>query len=77
MFALYVTGYSAFRMIEESLRVDPSGHFLGLRLNMYVAGAVALAGAAWFWRTQRRARGGAPGPAAAQAKAASAGHDRP
>ena len=56
LFALYVTGYSAFRMFEESLRVDPSEHFLGLRLNMYVAGAVALAGAAWFWRTQRRAR---------------------
>jgi prolipoprotein diacylglyceryltransferase len=52
-------------------------HFLGLRLNMYVAGAVALAGAAWFWRTQRRARGGAPGPAAAQARPASASHHRP
>ena len=37
LFALYVTGYSAFRMFEESLRVDPSEHFLGLRLNMYVA----------------------------------------
>jgi hypothetical protein len=41
LFALYVTGYSAFRMFEEALRVDPSEHFLGLRLNMYVAGAVA------------------------------------
>jgi prolipoprotein diacylglyceryltransferase len=77
LFALYVTGYSAFRMFEESLRADPSEHFLGLRLNMYVAGAVALAGAAWFWRTQRRARGGTPGPATAQAQPASAGHDRP
>ena len=29
LFALYVTGYSAFRIFEESLRVDPSEHFLG------------------------------------------------
>jgi len=54
LFALYVTGYSAFRIFEESLRVDPSEHFLGLRLNMYVASALALAGVAWFVRTQRR-----------------------
>ena len=52
LFALYVTGYSAFRIFEESLRVDPSEHFLGLRLNMYVASALTLAGAAWFIRTQ-------------------------
>ena len=77
LFALYVTGYSAFRMFEEALRVDPSEHFLGLRLNMYVAGAVALAGAAWFWRTQRRARGGTPGPATTQAQPASVNRDRP
>jgi prolipoprotein diacylglyceryl transferase len=34
LFALYVTGYSAFRIFEESLRVDPSEHFLGLRFNI-------------------------------------------
>ena len=77
LFALYVTGYSAFRMFEESLRVDPSEHFLGLRLNMYVAAAVALAGAAWFLRIQRRARGGTPGPATTPGEPASASHDRP
>ncbi|HUZ35137.1 MAG TPA: prolipoprotein diacylglyceryl transferase [Streptosporangiaceae bacterium] len=54
LFALYVAGYSAFRIFEESLRVDPSEHFLGLRLNMYVASALALAGAVWFIRTQHR-----------------------
>ncbi|MGE5288458.1 MAG: prolipoprotein diacylglyceryl transferase [Micromonosporaceae bacterium] len=53
LFALYVTGYSAFRIFEEALRVDPSEHFLGLRLNMYVASALVLAGAIWFIRTQR------------------------
>ncbi len=54
LFALYVTGYSAFRIFEESLRVDPSEHFLGLRLNMYVATVLTVAGIAWFWRSQRR-----------------------
>ena len=56
LFALYVTGYSAFRIFEESLRVDPSEHFLGLRLNMYVAIILTIAGAVWFWYTQRRRR---------------------
>src|SRR5205814_1967559 len=64
LFALYVTGYSAFRIFEESLRVDPSEHFLGLRLNMYVATILTIAGAVWFWYTQRR-RPAAAGSAAA------------
>jgi prolipoprotein diacylglyceryl transferase len=59
LFALYVCGYSAFRIFEESLRVDPSEHFLGLRLNSYVAIALTVAGAVWFWRSQRRG-GAAP-----------------
>ena len=76
LFALSATGYSAFRMFEESLRVDPSEHFLGLRLNMYVAAAAALACAAWFWRTQRRPRGGPHGSATPQAvQSAAANHD--
>jgi prolipoprotein diacylglyceryl transferase len=54
LFALYVTGYSAFRIFEEALRVDPSEHFLGLRLNMYVATVLTVAGVVWFWRSQRR-----------------------
>ena len=57
LFALYVTGYSAFRIFEESLRVDPSEHFLGLRLNMYVAFVGTVAGGVWFWYTQRRGKG--------------------
>ncbi len=65
LFALYVTGYSAFRIFEESLRVDPSEHFLGLRFNMYVAIILTIAGAVWFWYTQRRrpATAGAGGAA--------------
>jgi hypothetical protein len=37
LFALYVAGYSGFRIIEELLRVDPALHILGLRLNFLVA----------------------------------------
>ena len=48
LFALYVTGYSAFRIFEESLRVDPSEHFLGLRFNMYVAAIAHRRHAVWF-----------------------------
>jgi prolipoprotein diacylglyceryl transferase len=66
LFALYVTGYSAFRIFEEALRVDPSQHFLGLRLNTYVATVLTIVGIVWFWRSQRRrpapARQDGPGP---------------
>ena len=54
LFALYVFGYSAYRIFEESLRIDSSVYFLGLRLNTYIASALALIGLFWFWRIQRR-----------------------
>jgi prolipoprotein diacylglyceryl transferase len=79
LFALYVAGYSAFRIFEESLRVDSSQHFLGLRLNMYVASALTLAGALWFIRIQRRGRSvaaaGATGPAEPAGAAGAPGTD--
>jgi prolipoprotein diacylglyceryl transferase len=53
LFALYVTGYSAFRIFEESLRVDPAHYYLGLRLNFFVACLLTLAGAIWFLAIQR------------------------
>ena len=56
LFALYVTGYSAFRIFEESLRVDPSEHFLGLRLNIYVAAVLTVVGIVWFGYSQRHGR---------------------
>jgi prolipoprotein diacylglyceryl transferase len=65
LFALYVTGYSAFRILEEALRVDPSEHFLGLRLNTYVATVLTIAGIVWFWRSQRRRPAPAAGPPSA------------
>ncbi|HEY1853472.1 MAG TPA: prolipoprotein diacylglyceryl transferase [Solirubrobacterales bacterium] len=52
LFALYVTGYSAFRIFEESLRIDPAHHFLGLRLNFFVACVLTATGAIWFAWTQ-------------------------
>jgi prolipoprotein diacylglyceryl transferase len=54
LFALYVAGYSAFRIFEESLRVDSSVHIFGLRLNTYVASILFIIGMAWFYRSQRR-----------------------
>ncbi len=54
LFALYVAGYSAFRIFEESVRIDSSAHFLGLRLNYFIACAGTLAGITWFILVQRR-----------------------
>jgi prolipoprotein diacylglyceryl transferase len=48
VFALYVAGYSAFRIFEETLRIDYSVHILGLRLNFFVALVLCLLGLAWF-----------------------------
>lgn len=56
LFALYVTGYSAFRIFEELLRVDYSQYFLGLRLNFFVAGVLTLAGIGWLLYSQLHRR---------------------
>jgi prolipoprotein diacylglyceryl transferase len=54
LFALYVAGYSAYRIFEETIRIDSSEHFLGLRLNFYVATLLTLIGICWFVWIQRR-----------------------
>ena len=54
LFALYVAGYSAFRIFEESVRIDSSVYFFGLRLNMYIAIIGTVGGLAWFVIAQRR-----------------------
>ena len=54
LFALYVTGYSGYRIFEETIRIDYSRYILGMRLNFWVALLLALAGAAWFLRIQFR-----------------------
>jgi len=53
VFALYVAGYSGFRIFEETLRIDPAHHILGLRLNFFVATLLCVAGMWWFAWTQR------------------------
>jgi prolipoprotein diacylglyceryl transferase len=75
LFALYVAGYSAYRIFEESIRIDSSEHFLGLRLNFYVATIMTLIGISWFIWAQRRsadAQIGWPAEAAAPAAAGAA-----
>ena len=70
LFALYVAGYSGFRIFEELLRVDPAHHIFGLRLNFFVATVLCAVGLVWFARTQgwrpagvwRRGRGGPAAP---------------
>jgi prolipoprotein diacylglyceryl transferase len=53
LFALYVAGYSGFRIVEETLRIDYSNHILGLRLNFFVAVLLCAAGLIWFLAIQR------------------------
>jgi prolipoprotein diacylglyceryl transferase len=65
LFALYVTGYSVFRVFEESLRIDPAHHILGLRVNLYLASKLTFAGVVWFIATQGEQ------PARASARSAS------
>ena len=55
-----MTGYSAFRIFEEILRIDSSEHFLGLRLNFFIATLLTVAGATWFVLSQRRRPDQAP-----------------
>jgi prolipoprotein diacylglyceryl transferase len=73
LFALYVAGYSGFRIFEETQRIDPSKYLFGLRLNFYVAAALCLIGLCWFVWTQRRAASAEPASAQALAVDRSAG----
>ena len=50
LFALYVAVYTAFRTFEETLRIDPSNHFLGQRVNFWVSfGCFILSVAFFVW----------------------------
>jgi prolipoprotein diacylglyceryl transferase len=48
LFALYVAWYTTFRTFEEVLRIDPSNHFLGMRINFWVSLGVWIAAVAFF-----------------------------
>jgi hypothetical protein len=56
LFALYVAGYSGYRIFEETIRIDSSTHIFGLRLNFFVALVLALAGIVWFALSQRKGK---------------------
>jgi prolipoprotein diacylglyceryl transferase len=53
LFALYVAGYSGYRIFEETIRTDSSAYFLGLRLNFFTAIMMTVVGLAWFILVQR------------------------
>ena len=59
LFALYVSVYTFGRFFEELLRVDPSHHLLGLRINAWVSIVVFVCSTAFFvwWQFLRRAPG--------------------
>jgi prolipoprotein diacylglyceryltransferase len=48
LFALYVIWYTTFRTFEEILRVDPSNHFAGQRVNFWVSLGVWLVAVVFF-----------------------------
>ena len=63
LFALYVAGYSGFRIFEETQRIDYSNYVLGLRLNFFIATILCLIGLSWFVAVRRGWRGWGVDPA--------------
>jgi prolipoprotein diacylglyceryl transferase len=53
LFSLYVLVYSIGRLWIETLRIDPSHEFGGIRLNVYVAAVAIVLSAAFFVWWQR------------------------
>ena len=64
LFALYVAVYTAFRTFEETLRIDPSGHFLGQRINFWVSLVCFVGSVAFFvwWQFIRDPTAAPPKP---------------
>jgi len=62
LFALYVAWYTAFRAFEETLRIDPSHEWFGLRLNFYVSVVLFALSVAFFvwWQFFHRGREASP-----------------
>src|SRR5262249_30231607 len=48
LFALYVAYYCFGRFFEELLRIDPSHHFLGLRVNAWVSAVLFVLATCFF-----------------------------
>jgi len=63
LFALYVSLYTFGRTFEELLRIDPSGHFLGQRVNFWVSIVVFVCATGFFvWWQLLRSGGGEAAP---------------
>ncbi len=61
LFALYVTYYCFGRFFEELLRIDPSHHFAGLRLNAWVSIVCFVVAGGFFVWWQLLGHGPEPG----------------
>ena len=62
LFAVYLIWYSAGRIVWESIRIDPSDIFLGLRTNVWAAILGVVIGLAIFFVQKRRHLGLEPSP---------------
>jgi prolipoprotein diacylglyceryl transferase len=62
LFALYVSYYTFGRFFEELLRIDPSHHIAGLRLNAWVSIIVFVSSTAFFvwWQFLRSGESDSP-----------------
>jgi phosphatidylglycerol---prolipoprotein diacylglyceryl transferase len=69
LFSLYVAIYCAFRCYEETLRIDPSHHFLGQRLNFWVSLVCFIASVLFFIWWQFRRKPSADQPSKARPRA--------
>ncbi|WP_347979034.1 prolipoprotein diacylglyceryl transferase [Microbacterium sp. ProA8] len=62
LFAAYLMWYSAGRIVWESIRIDPSDIFLGLRTNVWAAILGVVLGLVIFFVQKRRHPGLEPSP---------------
>lgn len=62
LFGLYLVWYSGGRIVWESIRIDPSDIFLGIRTNVWAAIAGVVIGLAIFFVQKRRHPGLEPSP---------------
>ncbi|WP_125131824.1 prolipoprotein diacylglyceryl transferase [Microbacterium sp. 10M-3C3] len=62
LFALYLIWYGAGRIVWESIRIDPSEIYFGIRTNVWAAIAAVLLGIVVFFVQKRRHPGYEPSP---------------
>lgn len=62
LFGLYLVWYSGGRIVWESIRIDPSDIFLGIRTNVWAAIAGVVIGLTIFFVQKRRHPGLEPSP---------------